>query len=77
MHIDFAGPFIDRMFLLLVDTRSEWGEVIDMAKSTTATSTVAALRHHFAAYGLTEHNGPQFDSEECTMFLQANGDKHG
>ena len=62
LHIDFAGPFMNRMFVLLVDAHSKWGEVIDMAKSTTTTNSVAALRHLFAAYGLTEQvvsdNGP-------------------
>ena len=44
-----------------------WAEVIDMAKSTTAMSTVAAFQHLFAAYGLVEQvlsgNGPQFTNE--------------
>ena len=46
MHIDFAGPF-NRMFLLLVDGHSKLGEVINMAKSTIVTSTVAALWRNF------------------------------
>ena len=51
----FAGPFMDRMFLLLVAAHSKWGEVIDMAKSTPVTSAMVALQHHFVAYGFTEH----------------------
>ena len=54
MHIDFAGSFMSRMFLLLVDAHSKWGGVIDMAKSTTVTSTMAALRHCFTEYALPE-----------------------
>ena len=54
-----------------------WVEVIDMAKSTTAMSTVATFQHLFAAYGLLEQvlsgNVPQFTTEEFTKFLQANG----
>ena len=42
------------MFRLLMDAHSKWGELMDMAKSTTAMSTVAALGHLFAAYGLPE-----------------------
>ena len=39
VHIDFAGTFMDQMFLLLVEAHSKRGEeVIDMAKSTSVTS---------------------------------------
>ena len=61
MHIDFAGLFMDRMFLLLVDAHSKSGEVIDMTKSITVMSFVAALRHFFVAYGLPE----QVMSDNC------------
>ena len=71
---------MDGMFLLLVDAHSKWGEMIDMAKSITAMSTVAALRHHYFAVGLPEQvvsdNSPQFTCEEFTKFLQANEVRH-
>ena len=80
MHIDFAGPFMDRIFLLLVDAHSKWSAVIDMAKCTTATSTIAVLRHIFAMYGLPEqvvsNNSPQFTSEVFKKFLLVNGVKY-
>ncbi len=35
VHIDFAGPFKGRMWLILVDSYSKWPEVVPM-QSTTA-----------------------------------------
>ena len=66
VHINFAGPFMHQMFLLLVDAHSKWGEVIDMLKSTMATSTVAALRQFFCSIWIIRASsvrwGPQFTS---------------
>ena len=65
VHVDFAGPFLGSMLLLLVDARSKWPEVFPM-ESTTATKTVECVRTIFARNGLPEHvqlvsdNGPQF-----------------
>ena len=48
-----------------------------MAKSTTVMSTVAALRHLFAAYGLPEQvmsdNGPQLTSKGFINFVKPMG----
>ena len=35
VHVDFVGPFLGRMFLIMVDAHSKWPEVIEM-KSTSA-----------------------------------------
>ena len=53
IHIDFAGPFLDKMFLIVVDAHSKWPEVIQMS-STTSFKTIEALRSLFAKYGLPE-----------------------
>ena len=42
IHIDFAGPFLQQMFLIVIDSFSNWPEVIVM-KSTTATKTINEL----------------------------------
>ena len=67
------------MLLLLIDTHSEWPEVLIM-KSTTSGCTIEALRDLLARYGLPEQlvsdNGPQFMSAEFQSFLQKNGVKH-
>ena len=49
IHIDFAGPFLDRHFLVVVDAHSKWPEVFEMQSASTA-KTIAVLRHLFAAY---------------------------
>lgn len=76
VHIDFAGPFMNRTFLIVIDAHSKWPEVIEM-KSTTAQRTIGELRKLFAAYGLPEQvvsdNGPQFVSDDFTTFMKMNG----
>ena len=77
-HIDFAGPFLYKMFLVGVDALSKWPEEIQMP-STTSFKTIEVLRKLFAKYGLPEQlvpdNGPQFTSEEFAEFMKVNGIK--
>ena len=79
IHIDFAGPFMGKLFLLVVDAHSKWPEVREM-KSTTAARTIEVLRQLFASHGLPEQvvsdNGPQFTAEEFAAFMKVNGIKH-
>jgi len=79
LHIDFAGPFQGRMWLILVDLFSKWPEVVPM-HSTTATRTIEELRLIFSRFGLPDQiisdNGPQFVSEEFREFVKSNGIHH-
>jgi len=79
LHLDFAGTFMDRMFLIVVDSYSKWLEVIPMT-TTTSHSTIKQLRKLFATFGIPEHivtdNGPQFTSTEFTDFMLRNNIKH-
>ena len=79
IHVDYAGPFLGRNFLLVVDTHSKWGEVIDVP-TTNATKTIEVLRRLFARFGLPSQlvsdNGPQFVSKEFEQFMKSNGIKH-
>ena len=79
VHVDFAGPFQGKMYLIMVDAHSKWPEVIEMG-STTAKSTIAVLRQIFASHGLplqlVTDNGPQFVSDDFKQYLEANGVKH-
>ena len=79
IHIDFAGLFCGRTFLVIVDNYSKWPEIIQMKLTTTA-ATVLQLCKLFSAYGLPEQlvsdNRPQFSSTEFLEFLFKNGVKH-
>lgn len=79
VHVDFAGPFEDRMFLVAVDAHSKWPEVSIM-RSTTAEKTIEKLGEIFSRFGFPEQlvsdNGPQFVSQEFERFLEANGVQH-
>ncbi len=79
LHIDFAGPFLDKMWLIVVDAQSKWPEAIQMGVTTTE-RTVDVLRSLFSRYGLPDQivsdNGPQFRSQEFAQFCTGNGIKH-
>ncbi|XP_028327386.1 uncharacterized protein K02A2.6-like [Gouania willdenowi] len=79
IHVDYAGPFMDHMFLIVVDAHSKWPEVFTVNKATTA-QTVTQLQMLFARTGyplqLVSDNGTQFTSEEFQVFLKSNGIKH-
>ena len=79
LHLDFAGPYLGRMFLVIVDAYSKYLEVVPMSHATSAT-TISALRHVFSSLGLPEHivtdNGSQFTSTEFQKFLDDNDIHH-
>lgn len=79
IHIDFAGPFLGHMFLIICDAHSKWLEVKLMNKIT-ASHTILALRDVFSTFGLPDtivsDNGPTFTSIEFSNFLSHNGVKH-
>ena len=79
IHIDYAGPFMEKSFLIVVDAHSKWAEVVEVP-STTTTKTISVLRHLFATHGLPEQivsdNGPQFTSSEFEEFTRKNGIVH-
>ena len=79
LHVDFAGPYMSFMFLVVVDAHSKWPEIYKM-KTTTASDTVSVLRTLFARTGLplqlVSDNGPQFVADEFTKFMKENGIQH-
>ena len=79
IHIDFAGPFVNKMFLVVVDSHSKWLEV-EIMPSVTSESTIEKLRNMFARYGvpmqLVSDNSPQFTLREFADFMKQNGIKH-
>jgi len=50
IHLDFAGPFQGRMYLLITDAHSKWLEIVEM-RNTRANKTVKELRKLCTSYG--------------------------
>ena len=71
LHIDYAGPFQGKMFLVVVDAHSKWMEVSIVTSATTAV-TIQNLRRMFATHGLprtvVSDNGSVFTSNEFQTF---------
>ena len=79
LHIDFAGPFRGQVFLIVVDARTKWIEVIPVS-SMTSSETISRLRSLFATSGLPDQivsdNGTAFSSALFKQFTVKNGIKH-
>ena len=79
IHIDYAGPFLGKMFLVVVDAHSKWIEVVSVP-SATSSNTIKQLRAMFARYGLPQQivsdNGTSFTSAEFHEFVKKNGIHH-
>ena len=79
LHLDYAGPFLGKMFLVMVDSHLKWLEVIPVNAST-AEATIDKMRFVFSTHGLPKavvsDNGPQFTSVEFQQFLERNGIQH-
>ena len=79
VHVDFAGPFEDHMFLLLVDAHSKWMEIHPVKRADSKT-TIQKLRTIFATHGLPEmlvsDNGSVFTSAEFQEFTSRNAIRH-
>ena len=79
LHVDYAGSFLGKMFLIVIDSFSKW---IDAYPVTTASSTltIEKLRHSFAIHGLPEilvsDNAKCFISQEFNDFMKMNGVHH-
>ena len=76
LHLDFAGPFENHMFLILIDSRSKWIETF-VTSGSTSSIVIHHLRQTFARFGLLEtvvtDNSTCFVSEEYKGYLKGNG----
>ena len=79
IHVDYAGPFLNCMFLLIIDAHSKWLE-IHITTASTAAVTIQKLQQTFAALGLPEtlvsDNGTAFTTLEFQEFMKQNGITH-
>lgn len=79
LHVDYAGPFLGNMFLVLIDSHSKWMDVYPMNTSTSY-ATIEKLRQSFSVMGfphmLLSDNATCFTSTEFTSFMKQNGIPH-
>ena len=79
LHIDHAGPYLGKLYLILVDAFSKWIEV-HIVNSTSSEATIEKLRTIFSTHGLPEQivsdNATSFTSQEFQDFTKSNGIKH-
>lgn len=80
IHIDFLGPFMGHMYMVVIDAHSKWPEVIDFKENTKTYRVVEVCKKLFARHGLPMHivtdNGPQFTSAEFELFVKNLGITH-
>ena len=53
LHVDFAGPFLGKMFLIMVDAHSKWIEVIPML-IVTSKRTTEEMDNVFITHGIPQ-----------------------
>ena len=79
LHINFAGPHLGMMYLILVDLFSKWVDVYPV-KTANSTATIEKLRASFATHGVPEilvsDNASCFKSEEFGEFMKKNNIRH-
>lgn len=79
VHIDFAGPIFNSMWLICVDAFSQFPYVSSM-KNTTTEDTISALSAIFSIEGIpntiVSDNGPQLSSEKFKQFCTKLGISH-
>lgn len=81
IHVDYAGPFFGKMWLVVIDSKSKFPYIgmLDI-KQTTSENTVEVLKQIFSIEGLCDvivsDNGAQFTSKIFEDFCESLGIKH-
>ncbi|XP_062508423.1 uncharacterized protein K02A2.6-like [Corticium candelabrum] len=79
IHVDYAGSFMGRMFLVTVDAFSKWLDVYATQSATTEV-TSEKRKTSFAIHGIPERlvsdNGTCFTSSEFRTFCESQGIIH-
>ena len=79
VHVDYAGPLLGKMYLVLIDAHSKWIE-LEPVESTTTKISVEKLGKSLSTHGIPEKlvsdNGSVFTSQEFTDFVKSNGIDH-
>ena len=79
IHIDYTGPFMGKMFLLVIDAHSRWMEV-ETVNTASIQNTIEHLRSMFSRFGLPQvmvtDNGTCFTSHEFKEFARLDHIRH-
>ncbi|XP_017466491.1 PREDICTED: uncharacterized protein K02A2.6-like [Rhagoletis zephyria] len=77
IHIDYAGPFQDNHFLVVVDAKSRWAEFRVIRDAPTTQSTINLLSDIFATHGypsiMVSDNATIFTSAHFKSYCSKNG----
>ena len=77
IHCDYAGPYQDYFFLIVMDAKSRWAEVKITRSTPTSASTIEMLKDIFATHGfpcvMVSDNASIFVSEQFKLFCSTNG----
>jgi len=77
IHIDYAGPYQDHYFLVVIDAKSKWAEIESCSAAPSSASTIELLREIFSRHGFPEvmvsDNATIFTSEEFQQFCKKAG----
>ena len=76
LHLDFVGPFLGKMFLVLIDAHSKWIKVFCTSTATSAV-VIEELRSLFVRFGLPEtivtDNGSVSSVRSLNSFCEVTG----
>ena len=79
LAVDFTS-YGGKQFLIVVDCKTDWPDIIEMGKDTTASKLISVLRDHFCRTAapdlLWSDGGPQFTSSQLADFLKTWGVRH-
>ncbi len=53
IHMDYAGPFLGKLFLIIIDAHSKWIDAYPVSSATTAATLVCLLKS-FSVHGIPE-----------------------